>query len=138
MTELAEVPNKRKVMWLYDPVGNQGKSTFIKYIIHTLGQDKAWLATCTAKERIVAAIKNKPNARVVMFDLPREYDMTKFSYACLEMIKDGVGFNTMYHAGTVNWFQPHVIIFSNALPDKTKLTNDRWDIRQISELPAWE
>lgn len=128
-----EDPHDRRINWIFDPIGKNGKSALIKYIIKTLGPKKANLIASTAMERVIYAMKQNNNCKVVLIDLPRDYPMDKFNYASLEIIKDGMGFNTLYHPGQVFWQVPHVIVFSNVWPNEQKLTHDRWNIIQISE-----
>lgn len=58
-----------------------------------------------------------------------------FSYASVETIKDGLVFSGKYEGGTRLYARPHVIIFANWLPDMTKLSLDRWDIRTLANNP---
>lgn len=126
-------PHDRQVNWIFDPVGNAGKSTFIKYIVAKYTPERAYMISTTALERVVATLRAYPRPRVIMIDLPRSYPIDKFNYVALETIKDGLGYNTMYSPEMTMWTNPHVIVFSNSLPDRAKLTQDRWNIVQISE-----
>lgn len=128
-----EPPHDRRINWIYDPEGGNGKSSLIKYIIKKLGPKKATLIASSAMERVVYAMNQNSNCQVVLIDLPRDYPMDKFNYASLEIIKDGMGFNTLYHPGHVFWQPPHIVVFSNIWPNEQKLTRDRWDITQISQ-----
>jgi len=118
-------PHDRRINWIYDREGGKGKSTLIKLILSRWPLESV-LITSTSSKRVVEALHSQQH--VVMLDLPRAYPMSTFNYAALETIKDGIGCRTMYAPGTKLWRNPHLFVFSNELPDFSKLTKDRWFI----------
>jgi hypothetical protein len=53
-------------------------------------------------------------------------------YGVLESIKDRLVFSPKYCARTKRVIHnPHVIVFSNEMPEMNKLTDDRYDVRVI-------
>ncbi len=115
----------RIVHWYYDTTGNAGKSTFAKYLTK---EYKALYLETTAKERVLYAYNNEP---LVVFDIARA-DATQINYGTFETLKNGIGFNTMYHPQMLVFATPHVVVFSNVAPDLTKLSQDRWHVVDIS------
>nr|WAE42192.1 MAG: replication associated protein [Cressdnaviricota sp.] len=134
LLNIVQTPNPRTVNWIYDPIGGAGKSTFIKYVIQMYGEDHVQAIMSTKMERVIAVLKAKPQTRCVFIDIPRSYPMDKFNYQILEVLKDQIGFNTMYNPGQVFTGRIHLYVMSNSEPDRSKLTNDRWNVRQISEV----
>ena len=55
------------------------------------------------------------------------------SYDAIESIKSGIIFNSKYETGQKMINPPHIIVFSNFLPDVSKLSEDRWNIKLINE-----
>ena len=53
------------------------------------------------------------------------------SYQAIEAIKNGIFYNTKYESKMITYNSPHVIIFANFFPDITKLSSDRWVIREL-------
>lgn len=126
LTLLASEPDPRKVHWFYDTLGGKGKSTFTKYLIRNYG---AIMIDTTKKDRVIRAYDNE---RVVVFDITRQEGQEgTINYSIMETMKNGFGFNTMYDPGLKVWHVPHVIVFSNFVPDCSKLSADRWDITQL-------
>ena len=70
---------------------------------------------------------------IVIFDLERSTE-EKFNYEVLERLKNGVIFSGKYESTTKYFPIPHIFVFSNWDPDKTKLSLDRWDIHKINSL----
>ena len=70
----------------------------------------------------------------VLMNLPRSYDSSFLSYPALECVKDMLFFSGKYGSAMVNGPPPHVMIFANEPPDVTKLSRDRWCIREIRDL----
>lgn len=126
-----QAPNDRRVNWVYDHQGGMGKSTLLKIIVSRY-PDNSVVITSTSYKRVVEAML--PQQHVVLLDLPRDYDISKFNYSAIETVKDGIGARTMYVPETKIWRNPHLIIFSNQLPDRSKLTHDRWNVLNISPL----
>lgn len=125
-------PHNRRINWFYDPVGGAGKSVFNQFLLNKFGKDKVIVMDCSAKERIVEALFEKPKPLLCSFDLERDYPIKNFNYTALEMIKNGMGFRKMYNPQTVIWCIPHIFVFSNSLPDESKFTADRWKIIKLS------
>jgi len=124
-------PYDRRVNWVYDPRGGKGKSTLVQMILKKYAE-KAVLCISSSYKRVVEAMI--PNQHVVMMDLPRAYPMDKFQYDSLELIQNCVGARLMYNPETKYWRRPHVIVFTNSMFDRSKLTADRWNLLDLSEI----
>lgn len=122
--EIAGPVDPRKIIWYYDPVGSKGKSRFTTHMIINK------LATCIPSDGLpkdIALLIDRP--RCVIFDYCRDTLHTNVQYAFMEALKDGRCFSPKYHSTYEFFPQPHVIVFSNMMPDETKFSADRWDIR---------
>lgn len=126
-------PDDRKVMWIYDSAGGNGKSFLYKYLVikydailcggksaDVFNQIKEWMEK----------YKNDKSPRLVMIDIPR-HNYEYLNYGCIEQIKDGCIYSGKYEGGRCIFESPHVIVFSNHEPDKSKFTNDRWIVKDI-------
>lgn len=125
-----EAQDDRKVLWVYDEKGGKGKSVLTNYLID---RKNAFFCNGGAMKDISFAYNNE---NIVVFDLPRsshndETDWTP--YRAMECFKDGRLFSPKYESCMKRFSPAKVIIFSNFLPNKRKLSNDRWDIIDLSE-----
>ena len=108
----------------------------------TGGVGKTWLAKYLAAVHNALLLENGKSAdlkhafeghRVVVFDYARDMQST-INYAVIESIKNGYFFSPKYNSCTKKYDSPHVIVFSNDLPDQSKMSADRWDIRDVSQV----
>lgn len=121
--ELDTEPDARKIIWYYDSAGNNGKS----YFATRYKSRSTYLVTGGRNSDIYYAYGYE---EVVFFDLPRckqEY----VPYDVMESFKNGYYLSTKYEVKCCRFNIPHVVVFSNFYPDTTKLSADRWDIREI-------
>lgn len=125
-------PDDRTVNWIYDEQGGQGKTQLIKYLIH---HHEAILCNGGKASDMINVVfnayQNKKQIHVVLFSLTRP-EGNRISTAALESIKDGCICNTKYETGSVIFNSPHVFVFANLPPDRTTLTDDRWNIIDIT------
>lgn len=120
-------PDRRKIHWYYDADGNIGKSYLTKYL--TLKHD-AFMVNTGKKADILYSYNGEP---VVIFDLPRDMEDKDYIYEIMEILKNGQYLSTKYESQQRVFKIPHIIVFSNYQPDKTKLSMDRWDIKDMTE-----
>jgi hypothetical protein len=126
-----EEPDDRTINWYYDRTGNIGKTVFMKY--------------CVVKHDAIPCIGGKfadimnlvynadlDKSKTTIFNIPRGHK-AKVSYSSLEAVKDGLVVNTKYETGYKVFNSPHVFVFANFPPDKTKLSEDRWNIVNLEE-----
>lgn len=128
---MKQEPDDRTIMWIYDHNGKAGKTQFCKYVVAHL--DACYITSGKTSD-IINLVYNhlqRTELEIVLLNLPR--DQPRVDYNALEQIKDGIICNTKYETGTILTNSPHLIIFSNQLPDTYKLTQDRWDIRTVDE-----
>lgn len=131
--ELLQKPNDRKILWLWEPTGNAGKTAMARYICHKFEAIYLNGKGADAKYAVSVMIgKGKP-LDVVVFGYPRS-SAEYVNYGCIEEIKDGIFFNAKYESGMVMYNSPHVIVFSNEAPDYSKMSADRWDVRCIDTM----
>jgi hypothetical protein len=124
--ELSQEADDRKIIWYFDPVGGQGKSTMTKY----LARNHEAILVGGQKKDILYAYDNQ---RIVLFDLSRTAE-GRVSYSAMEDLKNGVYFVSKFTSKMVcRDFNAHVVIFANWLPDTDALSQDRWDIRLLRE-----
>lgn len=120
---------ERKIIWLWSDDGKMGKTQLIR----------KWVAERHAQFVLGGTYNNVMNliantdmntCRHVFFSLPK--DCTYVSYNALESLKDGLVSNMKSHTNTSVIFNPpHVVVFANMPPDKSRLMSDRWIIHKI-------
>lgn len=126
LDQFTRPPDPRQVTWVVDEPGGKGKTTFSKYLVKNHG---ALYLDTTATARVLRAYACQC---IVIFDICRELGMhDQVNYSILEIMKNGIGFSTMYTPEMKLWSAPHVIIFSNFEPNRSKLSEDRWDVYHI-------
>jgi len=126
-TYLTTPPDPRKVKWLYDTNGGNGKSYFALNWRSTI---QPYVCTGGRFGDIFYSFLNAGTPNVVFFDWPRDHE-DRFPYGLIETFKNGYFISTKYESECVRFPTPHVVIFSNFPPDQTKLSLDRWDIINI-------
>lgn len=116
----------RKILWIYDPVGNCGKSWLGIYLIvfHSA------FYTSSGKTNDIAHSYNYQE--YIVFDFVRSLK-DEINYAIMERLKTGVVPSHKYNSHTKLCFGNKIICLSNFPPDTSKyeLSADRWDIREI-------
>lgn len=139
----------RTIIHIYDEAGNNGKSSFVKYLIYldmvgldfdgnkTLMKNQIGAFSIGSSSQLKAAAYNMGPKKMYLIDLPRsinkDLDIPSLM-GSLEMLKNGsiLGVN-MYGAGNSLLFEPPIIVlFSNYLLDFDSLSPDRWDTFKIN------
>lgn len=127
-------PDPRKIYWYYDRTGNTGKTSLAKHLCLKYPGEVLYMSgkASDVKYGIMCFQENKENnLRVVIFDYVRSIE-SFVSYEAIETVKNGIFFNNKYESKMVVYDEPHVIIFANFAPDQSKLSKDRWVIRDIT------
>jgi hypothetical protein len=140
-------PHAREVHWIWDSIGAKGKSFMAKYL--TCMKDalilepgkKADLAYIFATHLSSTTTAMKP---IVIFDLSRTVAPQESSdgsgpksgpldviYSLIEGMKNGYMISTKYKSQKIFFKVPHIIVFANFRPDETKLSADRWVLKEL-------
>lgn len=135
-------PDDRKVHWFFDEKGGQGKSFMTKILLRNYD---GFLA-CGKKVDTLYAYKDNLS-QVCIFDLTRSQEGEYCPYSTMETLKDGDYLSTKYQS--IQVLRDHgtrIIVFANFRPDKTKMSDDRWDVHVLGsynvvafpqEKPLW-
>lgn len=120
-------PSKRKIIWIWDKVGNTGKTTLAKHLCMYHGAIYVSGKAADIKHAIISmAVKPK----IVIIDCPRTSE-NYVSYAALESVQNGFFFSGKYEGGQCLFEIPHVIVFANFPPIRENLSADRWKVIQL-------
>ena len=123
LLETVFAQNERQITWFVQELGNCGKTWLSNYLSFVYGFIA--LDGIAAARDIAMLIGNEP--RGFIFDVNRD-DINHFCYSTLESVKNGRLITGKY-AGFINEFKiVPVLVLANFLPDRTKLSQDRWDI----------
>lgn len=122
--KLEKPPNDRIVYWVYDTIGNKGKSWLGKWLMANMGAER--FENASTKD-IALAYEGSP---IVVFDYSRSME-EKLNYAIIESIKNGTLFSGKYISETKLFASPHIVCFANWAPRKEALSMDRWRIINI-------
>lgn len=124
----------RKIHWLWENIGNVGKSWMANYLGAVMG---ATILTTGKKVDMAYIFAQKPTA-IVVFDLSRVTEAGEGrehyldgTYSLAEDLKNGRVVSTKYESKTVFFPSPHVIFFSNFPPDLSKWSHDRYDVQEL-------
>lgn len=124
------IPDRRKIYWVFDPKGSTGKSMLTKYLVYF--KKFGLLAFENSRDVLFAAKEQRAPGYILDMTraVPKAYDINQI-YATMEQIKNGCFFSSKYTSSLVLDSQPHIFIFSNGLPDYSKLSMDRWVTMRI-------
>lgn len=123
---ISQVPDDRKIVWIVDEQGGKGKTSLSKHICIKYDAILVGGRTQDILYGVSSYIAEHGNIQVVMINLAR--DQTSVNYSAIEQVKDGIFFSSKYESAMCLYNSPHVIIFSNRQPDRSKLSADRWQI----------
>jgi hypothetical protein len=128
---LAKPPDDRHMYWIYDPVGNNGKTKFVKTVAFRHGA----LALAYGHSTDVLNLVSKfPGKSCYIWNLTRAKPATLSAldlYSAMESVKDGLFTNLKYETAQVLMNSPHVVVMANHLPEFSQISLDRWVIYSI-------
>lgn len=121
--------DSRKVRFIVDSVGNQGKSFLADYLMRK-NPEKVQLLRVGKRDDLAHMIDEKK--KIFVFDVPRS-EMQYFQYSVLEMLKDGWVCSPKYESRMkyMECKPVHVVVLCNEEPDYEKMSEDRYDVEQI-------
>lgn len=112
-------PDPRKIITIYDPKGNSGKSSFFKYLFFKYPEDIARISYGSAQQLRSSLVNISPH-KIYIVDLARakgRNDSEVDLLAVLEDLKNGLVFNAMYGSGSNLLMEPpHIIVSANYVP----------------------
>lgn len=130
--------DRRKVYWIVDPIGGQGKTDFCTYVDTIKKKEECLTIACSGSLRDIAdVVRNWVDQgawpKIILIDLPRTFNDDKHNsiYTIIESIKNGRLTCTKYKGNTIQFYPPHVMVFSNWMPDTSFLSKDRWIILNL-------
>lgn len=111
----------RTILWIYDTIGNQGKTWLSKYLVATM--NAARFENASSKD-IALAYEGEP---IVVFDFSRTTE-ERLNYQIIESIKNGMVFSPKYNSCSKYFKSPHIVCFANWAPNMRAMSIDRWRI----------
>lgn len=125
---ISKPPNDRDMIYVCDPVGNSGKTKFIKTLAYRYNALALGYGQATD---ILNLVSKFPGKNVYAWNLtrckPANLSLDDL-YAAIESIKDGLFVNLKYETAQILMDPPHCIVMSNHLPRYGSLSMDRWRV----------
>lgn len=128
MEMLTEKPDDRKIIWIWCEEGHSGKTSLAKSVC--LRTDLALYVGGKAADVKYAVTQMQKKPTIIFWDLCRTSEQF-VSYQGLEEVKNGIFFSPKYESGMCLFDVPHVVVFANFPPDRSKLSADRWFVRRL-------
>jgi len=135
--------DRRKVYWVVDEIGGQGKTDFCTYVDTIKKKDECLTIASSGSLRDIAdVVRNWMDRgaypKIILIDIPRTFNDDKHNsiYTIIESIKNGRLTCTKYKGDTIQFYPPHVMVFSNWMPDVSYLSKDRWVILNLKAKQA--
>lgn len=129
---LDKEPDPRKIYWYVDVTGGAGKTTFCHWLTMHRG---AWCFSGKASDCKYAVVSQEEKGEYIdicLFDFARCTNAEYVSYLSIEEIKNGYFFTGKYESKMYHGNVMHVIVFSNQFPEESKMSKDRWVIKEIN------
>lgn len=127
---LVEPADARKVVFLVDELGNQGKTWFAHWFAHH--HPDAQVLLPGKKADMSYALRS--DISVLFVDAPRSKQGEYLQYDFLEDVKNGYVFSSKYESRVKTLGPVHVVVSMNEEPDRTKLSADRYDVIHLLAL----
>lgn len=121
----------RYLYWFWEKQGNWGKSFTCLHLIDYCGA----IVVQGKNNDILYGVKDYFDKhgevpRLIIFDVPR-VNQNHVSYQAIESIKNGAFYSSKYEGGMARFNKPHIICFSNEMPELGSLSLDRWKILNL-------
>jgi len=134
--ELEETPDHRTIQWIFDKKGGGGKTFFTKKVCSEEPGKYTMVNVCATSRDFATIVKNAMDSgwssHCIIFNIARATRIDAPSlYQTLEMIKDGMITATKYNGKAMIFDSPHVVVFSNEEPTYSKMSFDRWFVREL-------
>lgn len=115
----------RTIYWVYDTIGNTGKTWFAKYLTFQYGA--AYFNNSSSKD--ISYLYQ--GETICVFNIVRTLE-DHVNYSILESLKDGIIISTKYECRRIHIEKPPiVIVFCNFPPNGDKLSKDRLTIINV-------
>lgn len=129
-------PNSRDIYWIYELIGNAGKTFFCKWYEYAHPEQVLVLAGKSGDMKNgIVEWKEKTGTvpRVVLVLLTREKSnhQETIAWSGIEEVKDMLFYSGKFHGGMVNDKHPHLVFFANSRPQEGHLSGDRLTIVEI-------
>lgn len=134
----------RKVHWFWESTGNVGKSWFLR---HLMLHHRAEVLTPGKRQdllHVITQLMIDKDIPIVAFDCPRtfqaeqHYDPLKDVYTVIEYLKNRVMTTTKYNSMNVVMELPAIVVVSNNPPDYHLMSEDRYNVVELSNFIAEE
>jgi len=126
--ELDAPADDRTCTFYVDSVGGKGKTWFQQWLV-TTRPDSVQILGVGKRDDMCYAVD--PDKSIFLVNVPRG-GMEFLQYTVLEQLKDRMVFSTKYQSSLkVLPTNVHVIVFCNEEPDMTKMSEDRYVIRNL-------
>ena len=121
--------DERKIIFLYDPIGKCGKSTFFKWLYFN-NKNEVGRITYGSAGQLRSSVINIREKKLYIIDLPRakaKNDSEVELLNVIEDIKNGFITSPFYGKGeSLLMNPPHIIISANYILNQDLLSEDRW------------
>ena len=130
---LAQPTTFRSITWIWEPIGNTGKTYFAKYLHYFYGAILTGGKGSDMKHAIARWRQITGHYPVtIIIDLARSDTIDVDGYRTIEQIKNAIFFSGKYQSGMVASVEPpNMLIFANVPPKRQNMSLDRWDIFRI-------
>lgn len=127
--KLKSPPDDRKIFWIWESTGNVGKTWMARYM---QAMHDATVLDCSKKADLNYMLRSH-RGKVVVFNIVRSIDTDYMGhvYGVAESIKDQLVLSTKYESQRIILGKQHVVIFANIEPDRTKWSEDRYDVTKV-------
>lgn len=130
---------EREIIFIEDPKGNGGKSTFWKWLyIHN--QEEIGILSEASTSQLKGTIVNLGEKKLYIVDLPRNNSQqgTTDLLNALESLKNGLINTSMYGSAEILYMAPPwIVITGNSMPSGS-WTPDRWKVFEITNNKDWK
>ena len=135
--EFIRKPSHREIIWIKGPRGNEGKTWFQNYVQSLIGYDRViQFDLKNSIGTIMQVLRKLPLSTLdtFLFNDARSGQRDLRCYDALELIKDGHATASRYSSEILRFRTPNVVaVFSNADPDMSQLSKDRWKVFYINK-----
>lgn len=128
--------DKRKVYWVYDQVGETGKTELGKFLRDTMNEKVLYQGSPGTYRDAATTISNiflgGWRGDTMIFNLPRSSENNSDLYHTLEAVKDGEMSINKYKGGQCCFDPQTIIVMSNWAPQTQLMSQDRWHIWKMT------